>query len=455
MLREAERVLTGEGCLMICGFNPFSGWGARRVFGQYFGRPAFPPHTQRMLSERRLRDWVALLGFDVDSVHGYLGFLPMKGGLRRGPIRGVRLDGGRLLAQGAQARVDSDPDAAAPAGAPAGAGAAPRNRPTKWVHDRSRDLHRRRVPRQSRARRLGGTAGLRQGAQGSLRMPKRRPPTTAWNSCAAIGGLGALKRRCAVKLYTDSKYVLQGITEWLPNWKARGWRTAAREPVKNQDLWELLDAAAATQDIRMAFGSKGHSGHEGNEYVDQTRQRCDRSHVGSAVDSRMRQVVLDTETTGLEVEQAAPHHRNRLRGALQPAADRPLLPPIFESRARHRRRRGSGARFDARAAGEGTDFCARACGVSGVHPRRRTDHPQCAVRRGVSERGACAHRRFAAPRRPTCAACSTPWRSRGKCIPDSATAWMRCASATRSTTRIASITARCSTRASSPKCIWR
>jgi SAM-dependent methyltransferase len=80
VLREAERVLTGEGCLMICGFNPFSGWGARRVFGQSFGRRPFPPHTQRMLSERRLRDWVALLGFDVDSVHGYLGFLPLKGG---------------------------------------------------------------------------------------------------------------------------------------------------------------------------------------------------------------------------------------------------------------------------------------------------------------------------------------------------------------------------------------
>jgi SAM-dependent methyltransferase len=79
VLREAERVLTGEGCLMICGFNPFSGWGARRFFGRRFGRPAFPPGTQRMLSERRLRDWVALLGFDVDSVHGYLGFLPLKG----------------------------------------------------------------------------------------------------------------------------------------------------------------------------------------------------------------------------------------------------------------------------------------------------------------------------------------------------------------------------------------
>ena len=97
VLREAERVLTGEGCLMICGFNPFSGWGARRVFGRYFGRPAFPPHTQRMLSERRLRDWVALLGFDVESVHGYLGFLPMKGGLSEVHPRRALTAGAYLL----------------------------------------------------------------------------------------------------------------------------------------------------------------------------------------------------------------------------------------------------------------------------------------------------------------------------------------------------------------------
>jgi ribonuclease HI len=84
---------------------------------------------------------------------------------------------------------------------------------------------------------------------------------------AAIGGLGALKRRCAVTLYTDSKYVLQGITEWLPNWKARGWRTATRAPVKNQDLWQLLDAAVAGQDVEWQW-VKGHSGDAGNEYVD-------------------------------------------------------------------------------------------------------------------------------------------------------------------------------------------
>jgi SAM-dependent methyltransferase len=83
VLREAERVLCAEGCLMICGFNPFSGWGLRRAFAQSLGRPVFPPQTRRLLSERRLRDWVALLGFDVDNVYGYLGLLPTKGRMPR------------------------------------------------------------------------------------------------------------------------------------------------------------------------------------------------------------------------------------------------------------------------------------------------------------------------------------------------------------------------------------
>jgi SAM-dependent methyltransferase len=97
VLREAERVLTGEGCLMICGFNPFSGWGARRVFGRYIGRPEFPPGTLRMISERRLRDWVALLGFDVDSAYGYLGMLPLKGGALEVRPRATLTAGAYLL----------------------------------------------------------------------------------------------------------------------------------------------------------------------------------------------------------------------------------------------------------------------------------------------------------------------------------------------------------------------
>src|SRR5271154_4666924 len=97
ILREAERVLCAEGCLMICGFNPWSGWGARRAFGRFLGRRAFPAETQRMLSERRLRDWVALLGFDVDSVHGYLGFLPLTGGAAEFHPRRAMTAGAYLL----------------------------------------------------------------------------------------------------------------------------------------------------------------------------------------------------------------------------------------------------------------------------------------------------------------------------------------------------------------------
>jgi len=84
---------------------------------------------------------------------------------------------------------------------------------------------------------------------------------------AVIRAREALKRSVAARVHTDSEYVRRGITEWLPNWKARGWRTADRKPVKNQDLWEQLDAAAARHDIEWKW-VKGHSGVPGNERVD-------------------------------------------------------------------------------------------------------------------------------------------------------------------------------------------
>ncbi len=84
---------------------------------------------------------------------------------------------------------------------------------------------------------------------------------------AVIEALAALKRRCSVRLYSDSKYVLQGITEWLPAWKARGWKTASRSNVKNQDLWERLDEAARAQDIEWIW-VKGNAGTPGNERAD-------------------------------------------------------------------------------------------------------------------------------------------------------------------------------------------
>ncbi len=84
---------------------------------------------------------------------------------------------------------------------------------------------------------------------------------------AAIRALEALKRPCRVRLTTDSKYVKKGLTEWLPNWKRRGWKTAARKPVKNADLWRRLDAAAARHEVHWHW-VRGHSGHPGNERAD-------------------------------------------------------------------------------------------------------------------------------------------------------------------------------------------
>lgn len=89
---------------------------------------------------------------------------------------------------------------------------------------------------------------------------------------AAIKALDALKNPAAVVLHTDSKYVMDGINNWLPNWKRRGWKTAARKPVKNQDLWQALDAATRRHDIRWVW-VKGHSGHPGNEMADALANR--------------------------------------------------------------------------------------------------------------------------------------------------------------------------------------
>ena len=89
---------------------------------------------------------------------------------------------------------------------------------------------------------------------------------------AAIQGLEALSKPCRVTLYTDSKYVMQGITEWIINWKAKGWKTAARKPVKNVDLWQRLDQARNNHQVDWRW-VKGHSGHDGNERADELANR--------------------------------------------------------------------------------------------------------------------------------------------------------------------------------------
>ena len=89
---------------------------------------------------------------------------------------------------------------------------------------------------------------------------------------AAIRALESLKRPCSVQLTTDSSYVRNGITEWLPNWKKRGWKTAAKKPVKNADLWQRLDRAVQAHRISWHW-VKGHSGHPENEHADMLANR--------------------------------------------------------------------------------------------------------------------------------------------------------------------------------------
>jgi ribonuclease HI len=89
---------------------------------------------------------------------------------------------------------------------------------------------------------------------------------------AAIEGLRALSEPCRVNLTTDSQYVRKGITEWISAWKRRGWRTAAKKPVKNVELWQLLDAEASRHQVEWHW-VKGHSGHRENDIADTLANR--------------------------------------------------------------------------------------------------------------------------------------------------------------------------------------
>jgi ribonuclease HI len=95
---------------------------------------------------------------------------------------------------------------------------------------------------------------------------------------AAIRALEALKRPCRVQLNTDSRYVMDGVTKWMSGWKKRGWLTAAKEPVKNVDLWQALEAAVARHEVDWRW-VRGHSGHVDNERADALANRGCVQHV--------------------------------------------------------------------------------------------------------------------------------------------------------------------------------
>jgi len=102
----------------------------------------------------------------------------------------------------------------------------------------------------------------------SLRGAEPETTNNRMEMIAAISALEALKRPSEIRLTTDSKYLMDGITQWLENWKKRGWKTSAKKPVKNEDLWRRLDQLVQPHQIQWHW-VKGHSGHDENEYVDQ------------------------------------------------------------------------------------------------------------------------------------------------------------------------------------------
>lgn len=115
----------------------------------------------------------------------------------------------------------------------------------------------------------GWAAVLRHGAQtwevagGAIATTNNRMELTA-----AIRALQALRESCEVQLFTDSQYLRKGITEWITSWKARGWKTKEKQPVKNVDLWQQLDAAVAKHHVEWKW-LKGHAGHKDNERCDE------------------------------------------------------------------------------------------------------------------------------------------------------------------------------------------
>jgi ribonuclease HI len=114
----------------------------------------------------------------------------------------------------------------------------------------------------------GWAALLRYGArEKELSGGERDTTNNRMELMAAIAGIEALKRACSVAVTTDSQYVRRGVEEWMPRWKANGWKTSDRKPVKNRDLWERLDAALASHEVRWHW-VKGHAGHAENERVD-------------------------------------------------------------------------------------------------------------------------------------------------------------------------------------------
>jgi ribonuclease HI len=122
---------------------------------------------------------------------------------------------------------------------------------------------------------VGGWAAVLESGKHRKEISGGEPATTnnRMELRAAIEALSSLKKPCVVELHTDSQYVRNGITKWLAGWKRNGWKTSNKEPVKNEDLWRALDAAASRHHVNWRW-VKGHAGHDDNERCDELCQEA-------------------------------------------------------------------------------------------------------------------------------------------------------------------------------------
>jgi len=118
-----------------------------------------------------------------------------------------------------------------------------------------------------------GSVMLYRGHRRELSGGEKQTTNNRMEMMAVIAALETLKRSCKVCVHTDSTYVMKGMTEWLENWKARGWKTAAKKPVLNEDLWRRLDEAAARHEVEWRW-VKGHSGVPENERADELARKA-------------------------------------------------------------------------------------------------------------------------------------------------------------------------------------
>ena len=297
-LREAQRVLVPEGHVVIAGFNP---WSLMGIWRAVLHRSGVTPWSGDFLGLSRLEDWLALLSFDVTQVESLFFRPPFKSGAHHGaPERGranwrslCRLGGrGGVRFGGSQASLDADTDQttmvySTPPGErwhcgakrqggevadPSGQGSC------LWRIEASLNEVSHPMPDEVEIFTDGACRGnpgpggwgvlLRFGDRERVLSGAENDTTNnRMELMAAIQGLEALNRPCRVRLVTDSRYVQAGITEWLPAWKRRSWKTVKRQPVKNADLWQRLDESAAPHVVNWVW-VRGHSGHPENERVD-------------------------------------------------------------------------------------------------------------------------------------------------------------------------------------------